>query len=121
MKFIKLSILVVIALIVIPNIAFAQSTTVTAVTPETETEADNTKSITIKVKGITCGMDLKSISTNVEKLEGVSSCTAEKAAATSAFEVKFDPALVTEKQIYSAIEDTGGCKNPADRPYKVKL
>ena len=66
-------------------------------------------------------MALKTISGNVEKLEGVSSCTAGKAGATSSFEVKFDPALVTEKQIYSAIEDTGGCKNPDDRPYKVKL
>ncbi len=114
MKFIKLFILAVIVLTITPGIAFTQTTTATQA-------AETTKSITIKVKGVTCSMDLKTISDNVEKLEGVSSCTAGKAGATSSFEIKFDPTLVTEKKIYTAVEDTGGCKNPDDRPYKVKL
>ncbi len=81
---------------------------------------DSTKTITIKVKGINCTMDLETISVNVEKLVGVSSCKSIKMGTTSKFEVKFSPALVTKKEIDEAIENTGGCKNPNDRPYKVK-
>ena len=28
--------------------------------------------------------------------------------------------VFTEKEIVTAIENTGGCENPNDRPYKVK-
>lgn len=82
--------------------------------------ADSAKTATIKVKGVTCSHDLKTIGGNVEKLKGVSYCKAEKAGPTTQFEVKFNPALVTEKEIYAAIEATAGCQNPNDRPYKVK-
>ncbi len=81
---------------------------------------DTTKLSTIKVKGVTCANDLKTIADNVEKLNGVRHCKAEKPGATTRFEVKYNPALVTAKEIYAAIEATAGCKNPNDRPYKVK-
>jgi copper chaperone CopZ len=81
---------------------------------------ENLKTITIKVKGLTCSNDLKTISKNIEKLKGVISCETGKMGATSSFKVKFDPELVTEKEIYAAIENTGGCENPDDRPYRVK-
>ena len=86
----------------------------------TNQQADTIKTASIKVKGITCSMDLKMISANVEKLKGVSSCKAGKQGTTTTFEVKFNPALVTEKEIYTAIEGTGSCENPDERPYKVK-
>ncbi len=81
---------------------------------------DNTKIITVKVKGITCSNDLKTISTNVEKVKGVQRCQVGKQGATTTFDVTYNPILVTEKEIFAAIEDTEGCENPADRPYKVK-
>jgi hypothetical protein len=40
--------------------------------------------------------------------------------ATSSFEVKYNPKKANIKDIHSAIENTGGCENPNDRPYKVK-
>jgi hypothetical protein len=40
---------------------------------------------------------------------------------TSSFEVKYNPAQISLKAIHSAIENTGGCENPNDKPYKVKL
>ena len=80
----------------------------------------STKTIKIKVKGITCANDLKTIASNVEKLNGVTSCKSIKMGATSSFEVIYNPTQLAEKEIFTAIENTGGCENPADRPYKVK-
>jgi len=113
MKFIKSFVLAFIVLTATANIAFSQTT-------NTNQQADTIKTASIKVKGITCSMDLKMISANVEKLNGVSSCKAGKQGTTTTFEVKFNPALVTEKEIYTAIEGTGSCENPDERPYKVK-
>lgn len=82
--------------------------------------ADTVKVTTYKVKGITCASDVKTIANNIEKLFGVFNCKADKPGATTSFELKFNPARVTEKEIIAAIENTGGCQNPNDRPYKVK-
>lgn len=111
MKFIKSFVLAFIVLIATTSIAFAQSTT---------QKTDSTKTVTIKVKGISCSMDLKMIVANVEKLKGVSSCKSGKMGTTSSLEVKFNPALITEKEIHTAIENTSGCENPDERPYKIK-
>lgn len=65
-------------------------------------------------------MDLKMIAANVEKIAGVSSCTAGKQGTTTTFEVEYDALLVAEEDIYAAIQNTGSCENPDERPYKVK-
>lgn len=78
------------------------------------------KTSAVKVKGVTCKNDLKTIAGNVEKLKGVSACVAEKAGPTTTFRIKFDSKVVSEKEIFAAIEGTPGCENPNDRPYKVK-
>ena len=111
MKFIKSLVLVFIILITSTSIAFAQKTT---------QNTDSSKTVTIKVKGITCSMDLKMIAANVEKLKGVSSCKSGKMGTTSSFEVKFNPILVTEKEINKVIENTGSCENPEEKIYKIK-
>ena len=82
--------------------------------------SDSTKTITVKVKGVTCSGDLKTIAGNVEKLAGVTQCKTGKMGATSSFEVSYNPAKVNVKDIHTAIESTSGCENPNDRPYKVK-
>ncbi len=76
--------------------------------------------ITIKVKGVTCSNDLKTLAANVMELKGVSNCTPGKAGPTSVFKITYNPSLVGNKEIFKAIEDTGGCSDPNDRPYKVK-
>lgn len=83
-------------------------------------QQDSIKVINIKVKGITCSNDLKTISANVEKLAGVNTCKSGKMGTTSSFEIKFNPTKISEKEIYTVIENTGGCENPDDKPYKVK-
>lgn len=80
--------------------------------------ADTT--ITIKVKGITCSNDLKTLSDNVKVLKGVTACKSGKAGSVSEFTITFNPTIVDTKKIYQSIENTGGCSNPNDRPYKVK-
>jgi len=80
----------------------------------------NDSTITIKVKGVTCSNDLKTLSDNVKVLKGVSDCVPGKAGPTSVFKVTYNPALVSTTEIYKAIENTGGCSDPDDRPYKVK-
>lgn len=113
MKFIKPLVFAFAILLSANNSAFAQTTTANQNT-------DGIKTATIKVKGITCSMDVKMISANVEKINGVNSCKAGKQGPMTSFEVKYNPALVTEKDIYAAIEKTGSCENPDDRPYKIK-
>jgi copper chaperone CopZ len=112
MKFVKSSILAFIAMVATANIALSQNAM-----PQT---TDSTTTLIIKVKGADCSEDLKTIATNVEKLDGVSSCNIIKEGVTSNFEVKFNSALTTKKEIYAAIENTSGCDNPNDKPYKVK-
>ena len=79
------------------------------------------KTIKIKVSGITCKGDVKDIQNSVTKMKGITACKAVgKPSASSMFEVSFNPAIVSEKEIQKAVEDTPGCENPDDRPYKVK-
>jgi len=87
--------------------------------------ANNTTSlgdstITIKVKGVTCSNDLKTLSVNVMELKGVSACKPGKMGPTSVFKITYNPALVSTKEIFKVIENTGGCSDPDERPYKVK-
>lgn len=96
------------------QIASAQTTE--SLTQQTAT----IKTSAIKVKGVTCKNDLVTIAGNVEKLKGVSACKADKAGPTTTFQIKFNPSLVSEKEIFAAIEATPGCEDPKDRPYKVK-
>ena len=76
--------------------------------------------ITIKVKGVTCSNDLKTLADNVKELKGISDCKPGKMGPTSVFKITYNPALVSTKEIYKIIENTGGCSDPNDRPYKVK-
>jgi copper chaperone CopZ len=79
------------------------------------------QTVKLKVSGISCSGDCKDIQKVVGKLNGVSDCKQlGKPSATSVFEVTFDPAVVTEKEIRSKVEDTPGCDNPKEKPYKVK-
>lgn len=114
MKTFKILVLTFVAMTFTANMAFSQATAQVQ-------EENNSETITVKVKGVGCADDIKSIAANVEKLDGVSSCKTLKKGAITKFEIIMSPSLVTEKEIQAAIEDTAGCKNPADRPYKVKL
>ena len=109
MKFIKLAILVTLFMFI--------KTTIVA---QNKQSTDSLKTITVKVKGVTCRGDLKTISGNVEEIKGVKRCTPGKMGPTSSFIVSYNPAVADVKEIYKAIEATEGCENPNDRPYKVK-
>ena len=82
------------------------------------TNVDTT--ITLKVKGVTCKNDLTTLSTNVQALNGVAECKALKGGAVSSFSITYNPALVTNKEIMAAFENTEGCSDPNSRPYKIK-
>ena len=58
--------------------------------------------ITVKVKGISCSSDHNLIKSSVEKIDGVTE-----------FKVK-------KEQLIRAIEGTGSCGNPEEKPYTVK-
>ncbi|MFT3909655.1 MAG: hypothetical protein QM737_09535 [Ferruginibacter sp.] len=98
---------------------------VSAQTSNQETVAvtgkQQTQTIKIKVAGINCSADCKDIQSTVAKMNGVTACSMKgKPGATTAFEVTFNPSLVSEKDIRTAVEGTPGCSNPDSRPYKVK-
>ena len=100
---------------------FLVSTTTTAAQEAGATQVSALKMIVVKVTGVGCNADIGMIGNEVEKLEGVQSCNAAKRGAVTRFVVQFDPAIVSEDAIYEAVEDTPGCKDPNDRPYRVKL
>ncbi len=106
---IKKVIITLIIFVAIGNNSFAKN-----VQPLTDS------TVTIKVKGVTCSNDLKTLSTNVKELKGVSECKPGKAGAVSVFKVTYNPAMVNIKDIHKAFENTGGCSDPNDRPYKIK-
>jgi len=105
--------------ILLSTLVFSFGSTSLAQSAETP-KADSLKSITVKVKGITCSSDVKTITGNIEKLIGVQRCKADKPGATTSFELSYNPARVSEKDIIAVIENTGGCENPNEKPYKVK-
>lgn len=114
MKFTYIFTLAITLMLATTTTNFAQSKLDQAKTTVT------TENITTKVKGITCATDVKTIAANVEKLNGVSACTPAKTGPTTTYEIAYNPDLVTEEEITAAIQDTPGCKNPNDRPYKVR-
>lgn len=88
---------------------------------KTVAQIQKLQTIKLKVGGITCTGDCKDIQKVVSKMNGVASCKQiGKPSATSVFEISFDPSIVTEKEIRSKVEDTPGCDNPNEKPYKVK-
>lgn len=113
MNFIKSFVFALTVLTATANFALSQ-------TSNAKQTTDSLETATIKVTGITCAMDLKMISANVEKVKGVSSCKTKKQGTTTTFEIKFNPAWVTEKEIFAAIEGTGSCENTEERPYTIK-
>jgi len=114
MKLSNIFVLAIIFMVGTTTVTFAQST-------EKKVQiTDTTKTLTTKVKGITCSTDQKMISANVEKLKGVSTCKAVKTGPTTTFEIAYNPAVITGKEIKTAIEKTGSCENPDERPYKIK-
>lgn len=86
----------------------------------TSQNTDSLVTATVKVKGITCSTDLKMISASVEKLQGVTSCKAGRQGTTTSFLIKYNPAVIAPQEIFTAIENTGGCENPDERPYRIK-
>ncbi|MEM6378821.1 MAG: hypothetical protein AAF705_11415 [Bacteroidota bacterium] len=115
MKFFKIAILSIFTIAATSTLSFSQTAANQAQT------TDNIKTISVKVKGVGCEQDIKTIAANVKKLEGVISCIAPKKGTTTTFRVKMNPALVTEEAINAAIEGTAGCDNPNEKPYKIKL
>jgi copper chaperone CopZ len=107
-KMIKIKSIILLFVLVIASAGLALSQT------------DTIKTLTLKVKGLHCANDIKTISDQVTKLQGVSGCTAGDPGATTTFTVKFTPARINENDIRTAIEGTPGCDNPNEKPYKVK-
>jgi copper chaperone CopZ len=76
--------------------------------------------ITLKVKGLTCSNDLKTIATNVKEIKGVTACKPGKLGPTSTYKVTFNPAVVNRNDLVAVIENTPGCGDSDEKPYKVK-
>lgn len=87
---------------------------------QSQTTEQSVIEIQTKVKGITCKNDVSTLATNVEKLHGVISCTAEKLGPTTTFTIKYNETLVRKERIFETLENTPGCKSPEERPYQIK-
>jgi copper chaperone CopZ len=86
---------------------------------QTATQPKDT-TITIKVKGLTCNNDLKRIATNVTEIKGVTACKPGKLGPTSTYKVTYNTALVNKTNLVTVIENTPGCGDGDEKPYKVK-
>ena len=77
--------------------------------------------IIFEVSGITCGGDLSIICKRVQAEKGITEIKAiSKAAATTKFQVTYNPALLTYQQVVAAVQDAPSCDFPNEKPYKVK-
>jgi copper chaperone CopZ len=85
------------------------------------TTAPKDTTITLKVKGLTCSNDLKTIAANVKEIKGVIECKVGKLGPTSSYKITYNPALVTIKTVVAVIENTPGCGDGDEKPYKVKM
>ena len=84
---------------------------------KTAAQTQNVQTIKLKVGGITCSGDIKDIQKAVTKMDGVTNCKqVGKLSPTSVFEVTFNPAEISEKEIRKLIEVTPGCDNPNEKP-----
>src|SRR5688572_26420158 len=98
-----------ILLVMFFTIAFSSFATAQDAKDETiaTTTSQSSNLIKLKVSGLTCGGDIKDIEKQVKELKGVISCVpARRPSATTLFEVKYDPAVVSEKEIRNAVEGT---------------
>ena len=96
----------ILAVILISNLSFS----------------NQTKELTLetKVKGITCVLDVKTIQNRLIKTEGINSCSVQKVGSVTSFKITYDDKKISKKEIQKIIEDTPGCKNHKEKPYKVK-
>jgi len=93
----------------------------TALSQEKTEQIDlKTETITLKVNGVGCSGDANRILSNIKKQEGVSNCEIVKEGAVTKYKVKYNPALVTKKELYAAVENTDGCASQSEKPYRVK-
>ena len=91
----------------------------TAATAQTAT--DTLKMATIKIKGISCPMDLPIIKKKLVNQEGIDDVNySEVKSEAVIFTVKYHTSVITEKQIRTTIENAPSCDNPNEKPYKVK-
>ena len=98
----------------------AFSATVQAQTVDT-TVADTVTTVTIDVKGITCGNDLPIITKNVNDVKGIAACEpVGKPGPTTAFKVVYNPSIASYKDVVRAVENSPSCDFPDQRPYRVK-
>jgi copper chaperone CopZ len=103
-------IIIAIFLIAIPTIkSIAQ--TATAIKDTT---------ITIKVKGLTCSNDLKTIAKNIKDIKGVSECKPGKLGPTSTYKITYNTTVVNRQDVVAVVENTPGCGDGDEKPYKVK-
>jgi copper chaperone CopZ len=81
----------------------------------------NDTTVTVKVKGLTCANDQKTIADSIVNIKGVQTCVNGKLRATTSFKITYNTSVVKLDNIVAVIENTPGCGDGAEKPYKVKL
>lgn len=82
---------------------------------------DTLKTATIKIKGISCTMDLPIIKKKLVNEEGIDDVAYSEVKSEAVFfTVKYHTAIISEKQIRTTIENAPSCDDPSEKPYKVK-
>lgn len=72
-----------------------------------------------RVKGITCANDINTLTERVKAIPGVIKFETLKQGAISKFSLGVLINKVKPSVVIDTIQNTAGCKNPADRPYKI--
>jgi copper chaperone CopZ len=86
---------------------------------QTSTTSSDT-TITVKVKGLTCKNDLATIANVVKETKGVTAIKVGKLGATSSYKITYNAAILCRQDIVAVIENTPGCGDGDEKPYKVK-
>ncbi|MEM1215249.1 MAG: heavy-metal-associated domain-containing protein [Bacteroidota bacterium] len=118
MKLLLITMLMSVLCCLAPSRLSAQNTTAATEAP---TAVSMVQTTTVRVKGVSCSTDIKTIKNKVSEVKGIISCETIKRGAITHFEVKYYPSIVSLDTIHQAVEQTPGCKGPDDLPYRVKL
>lgn len=98
----------------------AQTTTANLENTTEQTEVIPTEKV-LKVSGLNCGNDLKTLVNKVADLKGVNLCEpVGKLGAKTKIKVQFDEKTISLDDIKKALESTPSCTSESVFPYKVK-
>lgn len=90
-------------------------------TAQTSGIADSTKSYIVKVSNLHCNNDMPTIKKQLLNKDGIDEVIfTDISGVSSTFTITYHTSAINPDQIEKTIEDTPGCDDKSEKPYRVK-